>query len=110
MSILDTFGERDLHDPEDAIRELIERRFQISEMQDTEGWKLWADFLVALSAGYQSRLLRGRHKDLLDYRYDAGVLEGIRLALTAAENLDGRIAAAKRILAEDRITDEGEPE
>lgn len=100
MSILDTFGEKETHDPEDAIRDLIERRYQIEEMQKTDGWLLWSDFLKALSTGYQNRLLKGRHKDLLDYRYDAGVLEGIRLALTAAENLDGRISAARSILAE----------
>ena len=105
MTMLDQLGENGVKDADDAIRELVERRFQIEEMQKSEGWALWADFLAALSSGYQSRLLKGRHKDLLDYRYDAGVLEGIRLALTAAENLDGRIAAARRIVAETRFAD-----
>lgn len=92
-------------DPDDALRLLLERQHLILEMQESQGWKLWADFLAALAAGYQNRLLRGRHKDLLDYKFDAGVCEGIRLALTASENLSMRVQAARRALAEDQLAD-----
>lgn len=109
-TVTDELGYDDTRtDPDDVLRELLERQHQIAEMQTTVGWKLWADFLAALSMGYQNRLLRGRHKDLLDYKFDAGVCEGIRLALTASENLGARVAAAQRALAEDsQLADEGE--
>jgi hypothetical protein len=101
-TVTDELGYDDTRtDPDDALRELLERQHLILEMQGTVGWKLWADFLAALAAGYQNRLLRGRHKDLLDYKFDAGVCEGIRLALTASENLGSRVAAARLALAED---------
>lgn len=108
MSILDTFGERETHDPEDAIRDLIERRFEIQEMQKTEGWKYWSDFLIALSSAYQERLLQARHEDLLAQRRDAGVVEGIRIALTTIDRLDSRIASMQQRVAEARIADLGD--
>jgi hypothetical protein len=96
------------HDPDDALRVLLEQQHLIAEMQRSQGWKLWADFLAALAVGYQNRLLRGRHSDIMDVKFDAGVCEGLRLALTAPENLDARINAARLILAEDTLADEGE--
>jgi hypothetical protein len=90
-------------DPDDALRNLLERQHLILEMQEMQGWKLWADFLAALAAGYQNRLLRGRHRDMLDYKFDAGVCEGLRLALTSNENLAVRVAAARAVLAEDTL-------
>lgn len=87
-------------DEDDALRDLLEREQTILAMQATEGWTLWRDFVAALAAGYQNRLLKGTHKDMLDYRYDAGVMEGIRLALGASEILASRIAAARVMLAE----------
>lgn len=93
------------HDPDDALRDLLERQHLILEMQASHGWKLWADFLSALAQPYQNRLLRGRHKDLMEYHRDAGICEGIRLALTASESLAARVAAARRALAEDQLAD-----
>lgn len=85
-------------DPDDALRELLEREHLILQMQETPGWALWKDFVAALAAGYQNRLLRGRHADLQEYKYDAGVVEGIRLALGASEDLRQRVAAQREIL------------
>jgi len=90
-------------DPDDALRELLERQHLIVEMQTTTGWKMWADYLAALAQPYQNRLLKGRHKDMLDYQRDAGIVEGIRLALTAHEQLEASIAAARLRLAEENL-------
>lgn len=86
-------------DPDDALRELLERADRIDAMQETEGWTLWSDFLRAEVQGYQRRLLGGKHKDLLDYRYDAGVVEGIRIALGVSETLRRRADAQRELLA-----------
>lgn len=97
------------HDPDDALRALLEQQHVILDMQTTLGWKLWADFLAALAVPYQNRLLRGTHKDMLDYRYDAGLCEGIRLALTAHERLATAVESARLRLAEQSLADEGDP-
>jgi len=89
-------------DPDDALRDLLERRDRILAMQETDGWRLWCDFLAAVSGAYQNRLLRGRHSDMETYKFEAGVVEGIRLAVSASSVLDGKIAAARRILEDSR--------
>lgn len=111
-TVVDELGfDETRHDPDDVLRELLERQHLILEMQSTVGWKLWADFLAALVTPYQNRLLKGRHKDMLDYQRDAGIVEGIRLALTATESLEARIGAARLALAQERqLADEGEPQ
>jgi hypothetical protein len=108
-TVTDELGYDDTRsDADEALRILLERQHLIADMQATEGWKLWADFLAALAQPYQNRLLRGGHKDLLDYRHDAGLCEGIRLALTAHERLEKTVAAARVRLAESQLADEGE--
>lgn len=89
-------------DEDDALRDLLEREQQILAMQATEGWTLWRDWIAAIAVAYQDRLLKGRHKDLLDYRYDAGVVEGIRIALGASDALAKKVSAARRTLDETR--------
>ena len=107
MTVTDDLGyDTSRHDPDDALRDLQERQHLILEMQQTEGYRLWADFLAALAQPYQNRLLRGRHKDLMEYRYDAGLCEGIRLALTATDNLEGRIRMARSLLDQERLADQ----
>jgi hypothetical protein len=96
------------HDPDDALRELLERQHLIVEMQESPGWKMWMDYLAALAQPYQNRLLRGRHKDMLDYRYDAGLCEGIRLALTAHEQLASSVTALRMQLAEQSLANQEE--
>lgn len=86
-------------DEDDFLRDLIERQHLIIQMQQTEGWKLWSDYLAAVAQGYQNRLLRGLHKDMLDYKFDAGTVQGIRLALGVSEDLQARIDAAREVLA-----------
>ncbi len=90
-------------DPDDALRELLEREHLILEMQNTPGWELWRDYVAALAAGYQNRLLKGKHTDLIEYKYDAGVVEGIRICLGASEQLHQSVSALREtvgILAE----------
>lgn len=87
-------------DPDDALREILEREHLIREMQTHPGWALWADFLAAEASGYQGRLLRGRHEDMLGYRYDAGVVEGLRIALGVADTLRTRASALRDNLRE----------
>jgi hypothetical protein len=89
-------------DEDEALRDLIERQHLILAMQETQGWTLWRDYVAAVAAAYQNRLLKGRHADMLEYRYDAGVLEGIRIALGANETLQSKISAARRILDEQK--------
>lgn len=96
-------------DPDDALRELLERQHLILDMQATPGWEMWRDFLAAEQVGYQRRLLTGKHKDMLDYRYDAGFCEGIRFALGVSETLGQRVSAMRSILDQSRLPDEGEP-
>lgn len=103
MSILDS--DPAYTDPDDELRVLLERQHLILEMEATQGWVLWRDFVAALASGYQSRLLRGRHADMLDYRYDAGVLEGIRMALGASETLAERIKSMRALLADQEEND-----
>ena len=87
-------------DPDDALRELIERHHLILQMQEAPGWGLWKDYLAAHAGHYQNRLLYGKHSTIEDYRYDAGVLQGIRLALGADEKLGQAIAAVRNTLNE----------
>lgn len=101
----DLFGEPAYQDPDEQLRQLLERQHLIEAMQQTEGWTLWKDFLAAEAAGYQRRLLLGQHSDMLDYRHDAGVLHGIRLALGADEKLAQRVSALRVILDESRLPD-----
>ena len=91
----DLFGEPAYQDPDEQLRELLERQHLILAMQQTDGWKLWADFLAAEAQGYQRRLLLGQHAELLDYRYDAGVLHGIRLALGVDDKLAQRVSTLR---------------
>ena len=92
-----TFLETDpsYHDPDDHLRDLLERQHLITQMQETEGWALWRDFLAAEQAGYQRRLLTGRHQDMLDYKFDAGFCEGIRFALGVSETLQTRVSTLR---------------
>ena len=91
----DIFGEPAYQDPDQQLRDLLEREHLILQMQQTDGWKLWSDFLAAEAQGYQRRLLMGTHSEMLDYRYDAGVLHGIRLALGVDERLAQRVSALR---------------
>jgi len=95
-------------DPDDYLRELLEREHLILEMQATEGWGLWRDYVSALAAGYQNRLLRGKHADLVEYKFDAGVVEGIRIALGASEQLHASVAAQRDLLAMNTLADSEE--
>ena len=96
MSALDLLGYDDTRaDPDDYLRELLEKQHLIREMQETPGWALWRDFLAAEQEGYQRRLLAGRHGDMLEYKRDAGFCQGIRFALGASEELAARIAAVR---------------
>ena len=88
-----------VRDVDDELRELQERQHLILEMHETPGWELWKDFVSAVAEGYQNRLLRGKHADMLAYKYDAGVVEGIRIALGASDTLASMVAAQKDVLA-----------
>lgn len=105
--LLDSFGEREEVYADDVLRDLLERKDRILEMQSTVGWELWRDYLAHCAESYQNRLLLGTHKDMLDYRYDAGVLKGLRLALSTVDQLEQTIAAQRSILA--GIADTEEP-
>lgn len=94
------------HDPDDALRLLIERHHLIVEMQQTPGWALWRDYLAAEAGGYQRRLLYGQHKEMLDYQRDAGVLHGIRIALDADQRLAQRVSALRDSLTEHQPPDD----
>lgn len=96
----------DFRDYDDVLRALIERHSLILAMQETEGWRLWRDYLAAAAGGYQRRLLYGQHKEMLDYRYDAGVLHGIRIALDADQTLAKQIAGQRSILDESTALEE----
>ena len=98
MSILDS--PEAYQDPDQALRDLLERQHLIVQMEATEGWTLWRDYVALLASGYQNRLLKGKHPDMLDYKYDAGVVEGIRIALGASEKLQSQIAAVRANLRE----------
>jgi hypothetical protein len=89
-------------DEDDALRDLIERQHLILAMQETAGWGLWRDYVAAVAAAYQRRLLKGTHTDLLAYKWDAGVVEGIRIALGSSETLQSKVSAARRILDEQK--------
>ena len=92
-------------DPDDMLREVLEREHLIREMQQHPGWNLWADYLAAAASGYQNRLLKGRHADMLDYRYDAGYVEGIRTALGVADELRTKASALREILGANPLAD-----
>lgn len=106
MSFLET--DPSYTDPDDALRELLEREHLILEMQATPGWELWRDFLAAEASGYQNRLLLGAHKDLMEYRYDAGVVAGIRMALGVSDTLRKRASAMRNMLEPLSLADQEE--
>ena len=105
MTIIET--DPAYQDPDGPLRDLLERQHLILAMQDTQGWHLWKDYLAACAVGYQRRLLGGTHKDLLDYRYDAGVLYGIQLALNVDTALARKASGLRRILQEETAPDGG---
>lgn len=106
MTVVDPLGyDTTRTDPDDALRDLLERQHLIVEMQQTQGFRLWTDFLSAVATGYQNRLLQGRHTDMYAYKRDAGIVEGLRLALTSADTLQQRVNAARRLLAEQNLAD-----
>lgn len=96
-------------DPDDALRDLLERQHLILDMEATPGWELWRDFLAAEQEGYQNRLLKGRHKELVDYKFDAGFCEGIRFALGVSDTLSSRVSAMRANLEPSRLPEDGEP-
>ena len=93
-------------DPDDALRELIERQHLILEMQAAPGWTFWKDYLAAHAGAYQHRLLYGKHTTIEDYRFDAGVLHGIRLALGADDKLAQTISAVRNTLNESQPSEQ----
>lgn len=107
MSFLES--DPNYRDPDDELRALLERHHLILEMEATPGWALWRDFLAAEASAYQNRLLLGKHQDMLEYRHDAGVLHGIRLALGVDEKLNQRVSGLRRILDESRLPDDEAP-
>ena len=106
-SVVDDLGfDESRHDPDDALRAYLEQQHLILAMQETEGWKLWCDFLAAEVQGYQNRLLKGRHKDMLDYKYDAGICEGVRMSIGASDTLAQRIEVERQRLAYMSLADQ----
>lgn len=110
-SLLDQLGEDPTReDSDEQLRQLLEKQHLILEMQETAGWALWKDFIAAVAQRYQNRLLLGRHQDMLDVRYDAGLCEGIRTALGASETLSKMIQAQRELLTLANQEDDDEPE
>lgn len=85
-------------DADEKLRGLLEQQHLILEMQATPGWEIWTDFLAAIAQRYQNRLLLARHKDILDVKFDAGLIEGIRTARGASGTLAKMIAAQREQL------------
>lgn len=99
-SLVDELGVDETRtDADEKLRAYLEQEHLILEMQATKGWELWRDYVIAEMQGYQNRLLKGVHKDLLDYKYDAGLVEGVRMAIGASDSLARRIANERLVLS-----------
>jgi hypothetical protein len=84
------------------LRELVERAYQIRELQQTEGWILLKDY-VASQVQHKNRwLLNGHARSLEEYRAEAGWVQGAMFVLEAADRLDEQVAAARERAEEEK--------
>lgn len=82
---LEGMEEKDLHD-------LIERAHQVQQLTHHVGWKFFHDYLTALTATSQHRILLGRCESIEEYRFYTGYVQGMREAIEAPERLLRQVA------------------
>ena len=87
---------------DEEVRELVERVYQIRELQKTEGWALLRDYVGAQIQAKNRHLLNGHAKSLEDYRAEAGWIQGAMFVLEAADRLDQHLTDTRARVAEEK--------
>ena len=77
---------------DDELRDLVERAYQIRELQQSEGWLLLKDYVATQVNAKNRHLLNGHARSLEDYRAEAGWIQGAMFVLEAADRLDQQLA------------------
>jgi hypothetical protein len=86
----------DLDGLEEAeLRQLIERSSLIEELTRHPGWRMYVDYLAALSLRMQDRVLKSYAKSFDEYRFETGKLAGLKTAIEAPERLQIQVAMAQ---------------
>jgi len=94
----------DLEGLEDEyLRELIERASLIEELTHHPGWGLFVEYLRAVSASMEDRLLKSYAKNFDEYRYETGKLAGLQTAIEAPRRLQVAVALAQEQAEQARL-------
>lgn len=71
---------------EEDLRQLVEQAHQIRELTKHPGWVVYEDWLKHRILGEQRSLLAGNVTDIQEYKLRAGLIRGVTMALTAADD------------------------
>lgn len=75
---------------DDALRELGEAAHQLTELEQSAAFQLFAQVVAEDYATHQHRILRGAAKSMEDYRYETGYVAGAMAALKLPEQIRKR--------------------
>src|SRR5262245_39561628 len=90
---------------DNELRDLVERAFQIRELQGTQGWALLKDYVASAVNAKNRWLLNGNAKTIEEYRAEAGWVQGAMFVLEASERLDTQIGEARERMAEEKAAE-----
>ena len=88
------------------VREMIERSSRIQDMTNHPGWPMFKDYLVALTASHQRRILGGYCGSMEEYRRETGFVDGLQAALNAPKTLAEQVELVRRRLDDNVESDE----
>jgi hypothetical protein len=87
---------------DDELRDLVERAYQIRELQQSDGWALLRDYVATQVNAKNRHLLNGHARTIEDYRAEAGWIQGAMFVLEAADRLDEQLAAMRARVDEEK--------
>jgi hypothetical protein len=90
---------------EDELRDLVERAFEIEQMQESAGWLYLRDYVSAQIQAKNRFLLNGHAKTLEEYRSEAGWIQGAMFVLEAQERLQETVRVARAQLDEQKAAE-----
>lgn len=94
----------DLEGLEDEyLRNLIERASLIDELTHHPGWALFVEYLMALSASMEERMLKSYAKSFDEYRFETGKLAGLQTAIQAPTRLQVAVRIAQEQAEQARL-------
>jgi hypothetical protein len=90
---------------DDELRDLIERAYEITEMQQETGWVYLRDYVTAQIQAKNRHLLNGHAKTIEEYRAEAGWIQGAMFVLEAAQQLNEQVERARILVEEQKAAD-----